>query len=511
GVFLFLVILIAILLFIFPGTRNSLLSSFWVLTRNLPVQSIFTENDGENHPPNAIQPESNSEVLPDSDNALIQSECMVANSQGLNLRSGPSISYEPPIAQLPNQTELIPIAYQSQGTPNSEWIEVIVVDSTLQGTDADSSPRGWVNVQYVDCGDLPLHNLPTGSVESATQPIITQAPTSQVVVTQPSTLQPVVVLTPTPQLTVFQTSTPLPMTSQTSMPPVCEVRINSLNLRNGPSVAYEPPIMQLSHGAKLTPISYRNQGDSNGEWVEVIVTESSIIGWVSVQYVNCGDFPFRSLPAGLIQPPPHPTMTQFPTPMSNNNPSRNVSPPSAQVMHQPTPNQSAAIITSNKSCEMSVNSIFVNIWAKYKGRIGCPKITEPISGFWAEQPFQNGHMFWSDSASIYLVKIGSDSGWWRLIPDNRTLWNDTMPQQSCMEQPPANTYTPVRGFGAIRCSDKTIREQIGWGIDHERGFQNGINLYQSFDNGYIFRDSDGNTNGLAYILFSDGSFLRDQY
>ncbi len=164
------------------------------------------------------------------------------------------------------------------------------------------------------------------------------------------------------------------------------------------------------------------------------------------------------------------------------------------------------------TCSNEPRGIFKNIWARYKDRLGCPHQTEPIGGFWAEQPFQNGHMFWSKDAQLYLVTIGESSGTWQLFPEDNSIWNEGMPQLSCNVQVPSGLVQPVRGFGGIWCTHSDIREPIGWGTDVERGFENGIDFIQGFEDGVIFRDSDGHTRGLAYVMFwDDTSFVKENY
>ena len=71
--------------------------------------------------------------------------------QGLNLRYGPGLVYDPPIEALSRDTELMPLA-RSPGDPTGTWIEVQV-----RGT----AKSGWVNAgkQYVDC-NLDVSSLP---------------------------------------------------------------------------------------------------------------------------------------------------------------------------------------------------------------------------------------------------------------------------------------------------------------------------------------------------------------
>lgn len=163
-------------------------------------------------------------------------------------------------------------------------------------------------------------------------------------------------------------------------------------------------------------------------------------------------------------------------------------------------------------CPNEPQGEFRNLWERHKDRLGCPHQAKPIGGFYAEQPFQNGHTFWSKIGQLYLIIIGDETGTWRLLSENESPWKDGMPQESCEVEVPPGLFQPVRGFGGIWCAAADIREQIGWGTDYERGFEDGIDLIQGFDGGIMFRDSDGFSRGLAYVLFNDdGSFIKDTY
>jgi hypothetical protein len=72
---------------------------------------------------------------------------------------------------------------------------------------------------------------------------------------------------------------------------------------------------------------------------------------------------------------------------------------------------------------------------------------------------------------------------------------------------------PERGFGAVWCLLGAESAPIGWGLAPEAGFGpgNGDPLAQDFERGFVFRDSDGTSRGLAYVFFDDGTFLRESY
>jgi hypothetical protein len=111
-----------------------------------------------------------------------------------------------------------------------------------------------------------------------------------------------------------------------------------------------------------------------------------------------------------------------------------------------------------------------------------------------------------------LIAIGNNSGTWQLFSEDESPWKEGMPERSCDVEVPPGLVQPIRGFGGLWCAHLEIREQISWGTDHERGFEDGVDLIQGFDGGIIFRDSDGRNRGLAYVLFwKDMTFVKDRY
>jgi len=166
------------------------------------------------------------------------------------------------------------------------------------------------------------------------------------------------------------------------------------------------------------------------------------------------------------------------------------------------------------TCAIQAQGIFGGLWQTYKNRLGCPAYAEAKIIQDAEQPFQTGHMFWrADNDQIYVVfEGGSQSGHWRIYGD---VWSEGDPHYSCSAPaPPPGTLQPYRGFGAAWCQLGAENSPTGWATADEVGFWggNGDPLVQEFERGVIFRDSDGKTKGMAYVLFSDGyTFVRVSY
>lgn len=122
-------------------------------------------------------------------------------------------------------------------------------------------------------------------------------------------------------------------------------------------------------------------------------------------------------------------------------------------------------------------------------------------------------MFWrQDNDYAYVVyEKGGSSGTYQAFVD---VWSEGDPDYSCAASPPPGKVQPKRGFGAVWCHLGGPSAAIGWGLGDEAGFWsgNGDPLVQDFDRGFIFRDSDGTTKGMAYVFFaSSGTFVRVHY
>lgn len=88
-------------------------------------------------------------------------------------------------------------------------------------------------------------------------------------------------------------------------PSTCVTK-QSVNIRTGPGVSYEPAIRTLPSAETLIPLAFQPSGFPDGQWVQVQVASTGEVGWVSAgsQFISC-NFSVTSLPpATNIQPPP---------------------------------------------------------------------------------------------------------------------------------------------------------------------------------------------------------------
>lgn len=106
-----------------------------------------------------------------------------------------------------------------------------------------------------------------------------------------------------------------PVESSTVAAPSCTV-LTGVNLRNGPGVAYEPPVMSADPGTSLRPIAYVPSGFPLGAWLLVEMDDTDQPLWVSAgpQFVSC-NIDITTLPRPEVIPPtPVPISAATPTP-----------------------------------------------------------------------------------------------------------------------------------------------------------------------------------------------------
>lgn len=90
---------------------------------------------------------------------------------GLNVRSGPGLVYDPPIAAVGINTTLQPIGFVADGFPGGTWLQVNVVGANLTGWVSADPQFIQCNVDYASlpvAAAPPTPNLPTLSPPTAT-------------------------------------------------------------------------------------------------------------------------------------------------------------------------------------------------------------------------------------------------------------------------------------------------------------------------------------------------------
>jgi sugar lactone lactonase YvrE len=116
-------------------------------------------------------------------------------------------------------------------------------------------------------------------------------------------------------------------------------------------------------------------------------------------------------------------------------------------------------------CSFKPSGTFRGVWQAERGRLGCA--LNEVKVFTAEQPFENGFMFWrEDTRQIYALH---SEGTWEVFHDT---WTEDQPKYSCPDVAPSQSPpTPLRGFGKVWCEQLGgPTAAIGWATDRELGF-----------------------------------------
>ncbi len=80
--------------------------------------------------------------------------------------------------------------------------------------------------------------------------------------------------------------------------------VSGVNLRSGPGTAYDPPLAGLGANTLLRPLAFSINGFPLGQWLQVQVEATGLVGWVSAgpQWIAC-DVDVTTLPPPAAIPP----------------------------------------------------------------------------------------------------------------------------------------------------------------------------------------------------------------
>jgi hypothetical protein len=94
----------------------------------------------------------------------------------------------------------------------------------------------------------------------------------------------------------------------------------------------------------------------------------------------------------------------------------------------------------------------------------CPNAESRASAA-AEQPFERGTMVWLGTDDLILILFNDHS--WLSVEDT---WKEGQLESDPSIKPPADRYQPIRGFGKVWREAGDIRQQLGWALSPELGF-----------------------------------------
>lgn len=157
-----------------------------------------------------------------------------------------------------------------------------------------------------------------------------------------------------------------------------------------------------------------------------------------------------AIPTATIQPTPKPQViiTQQPTSI-----------PQATVTAQPLP-----------ACSLRY---FFNMPPNWGGtwRASCPE-NQALATTMAEQRFQYGRMLWVEATnSIYVLWGNGIEGHYSGNKIFTDTWTENEAPANLDLNPPEGYQVPIRGFGKVWAEDRCSRENLGWAVTQERGFE----------------------------------------
>jgi len=95
----------------------------------------------------------------------------------------------------------------------------------------------------------------------------------------------------------------------------------------------------------------------------------------------------------------------------------------------------------------------------------CP-VGPPIPSAAAEQPFEGGVMVWLEERDAIIVFF--PDGRWQQFEDT---WTEGEPENDPTIVPPDGRFQPIRGFGKLWRETPGLREELGWALGVELGFE----------------------------------------
>jgi hypothetical protein len=164
--------------------------------------------------------------------------------------------------------------------------------------------------------------------------------------------------------------------------------------------------------------------------------------------------------------------------MANQFPPPETSTPSPT--HTPTPTATPTPSPIPTPC-LAGDGPFTDIWRAERRMLGCALGTSQEVKDMARETFEGGLMLWQGGTNQVIVLYG-DSEW--VLYDGTWKEGDPHVHPDCasMTPPSAELSVPVRGFGDLWCTNKPVRDRLGWATEEE---QECSGVVQEFDRGQL--------------------------
>ena len=182
------------------------------------------------------------------------------------------------------------------------------------------------------------------------------------------------------------------------------------------------------------------------------------------------------------------TLTATPTPAPTATPKPTLPPTATPIPPTPTPTP----------CATAVGIEFYRLYSypEMMTALGCP-ITPQYQTWAAEERFQRGRMFWQqypDTIHILYDRTGS-------FQTGIDLFIEGNPEDACPEigGAPEGLFKPVRGFNWQWCRVPGVRDELGWALEKEMGYDA---MYQGFEHGRVLQSRASH----LFVFYDDGTW-----
>jgi len=288
--------------------------------------------------------------------------------------------------------------------------------------------------------DSPGKTSTTADARKTVNPTLTTITIAIPTVTETSACTATPIWTSSPSATKTATPSSTRIATRTPTPaPDAVITHSILALRSGPGDEYAT----LANHPQGTAVGLTGQS-ADGEWVQVRTTDGRT-GWMWAAYLRIS-----------------------------------VSLEGIPVAETP----------SDASCRYGVDSAFS---ALQTGELGCP-LSEAKVIWSAIQAFEGGYMLWR--SDVNQVTVFYNSGLQETLPDQ---WHG---ESYITGSPPAGRVAPERGFGWLWATKLQMREELGWGLELEKGFCARV---QYFGHGFALRSVTGSC-GNEFNRANEGDF-----
>lgn len=174
-------------------------------------------------------------------------------------------------------------------------------------------------------------------------------------------------------------------------------------------------------------------------------------------------------------------------------------PPTATPTATRTPTTTPTkVVTQAASCDFKPSDTFYSAWQAERSHLGCA--LNEVKVFTAEQPFENGFMFWRKDKDRFIYVLYNKRTW--QIYEGAFKEGD--PEAAGYSSPPG-LQEPRRGFGQVwRDYLGGPNSEIGWAKDREWGFPD--DRWVDCEHGtMLWTNQWGELLGI-FVLYDDGTW-----